>query len=320
MPEGDTLHRTAATLRRALVGHSVTRFDSAFPHLLRMDEDHGIVGRQVGSVESRGKHLLIDFEPWRASDLVVATTRPCRGAARVDGEQHVVLRSHMRMSGSWHVYRPGERWQRAPSHMRVLIETAPFVAVAFDVHDAACAVVEGEGARAGRSSGFAIVDALGPDVLAPDFDQAEATRRACASRRATVSEVLLDQREVAGIGNVFKSEVLFLARWSPFAEPARLDARAWGEVWRTARELMQRNAGAVRSGAFGRARSSRITTGRLDPSAALWVYGRAGRACRVCGTAISYRRLEPGGRSTYWCARCQHRGAPFVAPIDEPPR
>src|SRR5918992_4664013 len=109
MPEGDTIFRAARTLDRALAGRVVTRFESVFPHLARVDGNRPIRGRIIERVTSRGKHLLM----WFSGDLV--------------------LRTHMRMNGSWHIYRPGERWQRPRHDMRIVVATDSFEAVAFTV-------------------------------------------------------------------------------------------------------------------------------------------------------------------------------------------
>src|SRR5215204_4714097 len=179
MPEGDTIYRSAHTLDRALARRVVTRFDSVLPALTRIDEDAPIAGRTVQRVWSQGKHLLIEF----SGDLV--------------------LRTHMRMSGSWHLYRPGERWQRRPSSMRVRIDTSTWVAVAFNVP-----VAEFLTARTlARSE---VMTTLGPDLLSDTFDRDDALARLAGAGVRPIADVLLDQRVVAGIGNVFKSEVLFL--------------------------------------------------------------------------------------------------------------
>ncbi len=189
MPEGDTIFRAARTLHRALAGKVVTRFDTAYAPLARVHDDTPITGRTIEAVEARGKHLVMRF----SGDLA--------------------LRTHMRMHGSWHIYRPGERWQRPPREMRVLVGTADFVAVGFNVPDA-----EFEAASdVGRRDAIA---RLGPDLLAPDFDAAEAVRRLQARGDMTIAEALLDQRALAGIGNVFKSEVLFEGGVEPFATVA----------------------------------------------------------------------------------------------------
>src|SRR5262245_19418442 len=146
MPEGDTIFRAAQTLQRALGGASVTRFESVYPALTRVDHARPLAGRTIESVESRGKHVLMTF----SGDLV--------------------LRTHMRMHGSWHLYRPGERWHRPRRDMRILIVTAAFEAVGFNIPDAEFVTVR-------ELTHHAKLGALGPDLAATDFDRAEAGRR-----------------------------------------------------------------------------------------------------------------------------------------------
>ena len=272
MPEGDTIFRAARTLHRALAGKVVTRFDTAYAPLARVHDDTPITGRTIEAVEARGKHLLMRF----SGDLV--------------------LRTHMRMHGSWHIYRPGERWQRPPLEMRVLVETADFVAVGFNVPDAEFEAASDVGARDAIAS-------LGPDLLAPDFDAAEAVRRLQARGDMTIAEALLDQRALAGIGNVFKSEVLFEGGVEPFVRVATLaDHRLSALVDIARRQLAVNVSGAI-------AGHGRRTTGRLAPAEGLWVYGRGGRPCRRCGTPISFAKQGVGARPTYWCPNCQ-QGTP----------
>jgi endonuclease VIII len=271
MPEGDTIHRAARTLHAALGGQRVERFESVFPHLARVDADTPIAGRQIERVEARGKHLLM----WLEGGLV--------------------LRTHMRMHGSWHIYRPGERWQRPRHEMRIVIETASYVAVAFTVPVAefvAAGVVDREGP----------VAELGPDPLGDDFDAAAAVARLQARADMEIADALLDQRAIAGIGNVFKSEILFAARLSPFTPVGALDAAALARIVTIAERQMRANVGDATSAA---AAGGRRTTNRLDPSARLWVYGRRGLPCRRCGTPIQRAKQGPDARSTYWCQRCQ---------------
>lgn len=272
MPEGDTLFRAARTLHRALAGKPVVRFETVRAQLSRVDDDAPIVGRTVERVDSHGKHLLIAF----SGDLV--------------------LRTHMRMAGSWHVYRPGERRQRPRSAIRVVVETADFQAVAFDVP-----VAEFRTAR--ELALDPAVASLGPDVLAPGFDEAEAVRRLRDALGA--GEALVDQRALAGIGNVFKSEICFAERVHPFTSVAVLDDATLLRLVRTARRFLGMNV--LGSSGSGQVTSSglRGTTRRGDPSARLWVYGRAGKPCRVCGEAIVLERRGPRARSTYSCLRCQ---------------
>jgi endonuclease-8 len=274
MPEGDTIFRAARTLHRALAGKQVVRFETVLAQLSRVDDDAPIAGRTVERVRSVGKHLLIDL----SGDLV--------------------LRTHMRMAGSWHVYRPGERWQRPRSAMRVVVETADFQAVAFDVP-----VAEFRTARElGRDPALA---ALGPDVLDPRFDEAEAVRRLRERGALAVADALVDQRALAGIGNVFKNEVCFEERVHPFAPVAALDDATLLRLVRTARRFLGMNV--LESSGSGMVTSPglRRTTGHGDPAARLWVYGRVGEPCRVCGAQIRLERTGLQARSTYFCPRCQ---------------
>ena len=254
MPEGDTIFRAARTLHRALAGRTVTRFDSVFSKLTRANDDLNIPGRTVVRVNARGKHLLI----WFSGDLV--------------------LRTHMRMHGSWHIYRPGERWQRPRADMRILIGTPEYEAVAFSVP-----VAELTSAR-DLEREPAVRD-LGPDILAERFDTAGAVSRIEAMPEADIADALLDQHAVAGIGNIFKSESLFAARVDPFARVGMLSREDIARVVDAARRLMRASA--------------------IERPAGLSVYGRAGRPCRRCGTLISRAKQGEDARVTYWCERCQ---------------
>lgn len=282
MPEGDTIFRAARTLHRALAGHAVARFETTLAPLARVHDDAPITGRVVERVDAMGKHLLMHFT-----------------AARLDGERPpagamadaLVLRTHMRMSGSWHVYRPGEAWQRSPRSARIVVGTSAFVAVAF-------AVPVAEFVPAARLGRHAVLGTLGPDVLKPDFDERDAARRRAASTRPTAAEALLQQQAVAGLGNVYKSELLFLAGVSPFAPPAGVSDDDWRGMMREARRLLLVNVGEA-------AGAARRTTGSADPTRRLFVYGRQGRPCLRCGTTIRMRRHGDEQRSTYWCPTCQ---------------
>jgi|KBSMisStandDraft_5_1062788.scaffolds.fasta_scaffold00098_50 endonuclease-8 len=267
MPEGDTIFRAARTLHRALAGKQVVRFETALAQLSRVDDDAPIAGRTVTGVRSVGKHLLLEF----SGDLV--------------------LRTHMRMAGSWHIYRPGERWRRPRASMRVVVETADFQAVAFDVPVA-------EFGTALELARDPAVASLGPDVLAEDFDEAEAVRRLRERSALGIGDALLDQRALAGIGNVFKSEVCFAERVHPFTPVSLLDDATLLRLVRTARSFLKMNVVAS-SGA------GMVTTRRTDPSARLCVYRRAGEACRVCSELIVIERRGPQARSTYFCPKCQ---------------
>lgn len=245
----------------------MVRFETALAQLSRVDDDAPIAGRTVTGVRSVGKHLLLEF----SGDLV--------------------LRTHMRMAGSWHIYRPGERWRRPRASMRVVVETADFQAVAFDVPVA-------EFGTALELARDPAVASLGPDVLAEDFDEAEAVRRLRERSALGIGDALLDQRALAGIGNVFKSEVCFAERVHPFTPVSLLDDATLLRLVRTARSFLKMNVVAS-SGA------GMVTTRRTDPSARLCVYRRAGEACRVCSELIVIERRGPQARSTYFCPKCQ---------------
>jgi endonuclease-8 len=288
MPEGDAIFRTARTLDRALAGGVIVNFESVLPALTRVHEDTPITGRVVERVEAAGKHVLM----------------------RLSGD--LVLRTHMRMNGSWHIYRPGERWRRPRRDMRIVVATAQFVAVAFSVPVAEFLVSTGT-----RSAGTpprsasaqtrsierqADLRNIGPDLLGEAFDEDEAMRRVRARGREAIADVLLNQRVVAGIGNVYKSEVLFICRVSPFAAAADVADDRVRELLRTARKLLQANvttlSGITTYLGYRRAR------GRAE-SERRYVYGRARRPCRRCGAPIRVRAQGPHARLTYWCPQCQ---------------
>lgn len=329
MPEGDTIFRAARTLQRALGGQRVTRFEAQYAQLARVHDDAPITGRVVERVEARGKHLLVHLSgvAERGSPIAHRESRtgerapggdaPTSGDAELasgrEGDEGsrrtrpgwsgpLVLRTHMLMSGSWHIYRVGERWQRSPAGARVVVGTEAFVAVAFTVPIA-------EFVRASELEGEGPIGRLGPDVLSPEFDAAEAQRRLSTSVRPTVAEALLEQRSVAGIGNVYKSELLFLANVWPFLPPSSVSDAQWTRLLRDAQVLLRANV--VDPGAAGvlTYRGMRRTTGRTNPEQRLYVYGRQGQPCRRCGAVIEVRHHGEHNRSTYWCPRCQPRPA-----------
>ncbi len=274
MPEGDTIFRAARTLHRALAGKQVVRFETGLAQLARVDDDAPIAGRTVTGVRSVGKHLLVEL----SGDLV--------------------LRTHMRMAGSWHIYRPGERWQRPRASMRVLLETADFQAVAFDVP-----VAEFRTARElARDPALA---SLGPDVLDAGFDEEEAVRRLRERATLAIGDALLDQRALSGIGNVFKAEVCFVQRVNPFTPVSALGEVTLLGLVRTARRFLRMNVLESSGAGMVTYTGLRRTTRRGDPSARLWVYGRAGEPCRRCGEPIVIERRGPHARPTYFCPGCQ---------------
>ena len=269
MPEGDTLFRTAAGLRPYLVGRRVTAARTGGPGAV--PQVSRIVGSEITAVEALGKNLLIRFD------------------------NGLEVRTHLKMNGSWHRYRPGERWRRPPARARLVIEVPGAVAVCFDAP-----VVELLEQRA--EAIHPSIGRLGPDLLARDFDAAEALRRLRDPARAAlqIAEALVDQRALAGIGNVYRSEVLWLERIAPSTLVADLDDETLSRLVATARRLLLANAERGRG-------PERVTTG-ADRRAfgPLYAYGRAGRPCRRCGTAIaSTRHGRDLPRTTYWCPTCQ---------------
>jgi endonuclease-8 len=255
MPEGDTIFRTATTLRRVLDGREITAFEAPGRR-----GPLPLPGERVARVESRGKHLLIAFE----------------GGA--------ILHTHMQMDGTWHVYRPGERWWHPRSRARVIIRTADMVAVCFDAP-----VVEL--LTAPELERHPQIRALGPDLCYDDPDIDEALRRMASLDPATpVGVAMLDQRVAAGVGNVYKSELLFACGVDPFAPIGDLDEPTRRRLFETASRLLRLNleGGPRRTVREGVA-----------------VYERGGRPCRHCGTLIQSRRQGETGRSTWWCPSCQ---------------
>jgi endonuclease-8 len=273
MPEGDTIFRAARTLHRALAGKQVTAFESMLPALNRINEDTPLAGRTIERVHSRGKHLLIHF----SGDLV--------------------LRTHMRMNGSWHIYRPGEKWQRPRRDMRILLTTADFEAVGFNIP-----VAEFMSERAVAKN--AALRSLGPDVLADDFDATKVLENLRARSQSEIAEALLNQRVLAGLGNVYKSEVLFMCGINPFERVGLLSDADLTSVVDASRRVLKTN---VSEGLELMTTYSglRRTTGRSDPRDRLWVYGRARLPCRRCGMLIRVQKQGPEARLTYWCPRCQ---------------
>jgi len=252
MPEGDTILRSAQTLERALAGKRVVKFESVYPQLdSRLEAP--LVGQTVARVHANGKHLLIDFS----------------------GGQ--TLRTHMRMNGSWHIYRRGEKWQRPHRDMRIVLATDDYEAVAFRVPEAE--IVKNV-ARHDR------LRALGPDILGDDFDLAEARRRLRARPEEEIGNVLLNQRVIAGIGNIYKSESLFLAGVLRFHRVDELTEAQLDAIVESARTLMRASVAA--------------TTGVRR-----WVYERPGRLCRRCRTPIEFQKQGLDARCTYWCPNCQ---------------
>lgn len=274
MPEGDTIFRAARAMHRALAGKPVTEFRSVLPALNRIDEDAPVAGRTIDAVRAAGKHLLIEF----SGDLI--------------------LRTHMRMNGSWHLYRPGERWRRPNSDMRVVISTPEFVAVGFRIPVA-------EFLTSKTAKRQTDLRRIGPDLLGEDFDEDEVIRRIGERSGLAIADVLLNQRVVAGMGNVYKSEVLFLCGVSPFRAIESVDEMTLRRVLGKARDMLAANVVDGTTAAIVTYTGFRRTTGRSDSGERLWVYARGGKPCRRCGTKIESAKQGPDARVTYWCPTCQ---------------
>ncbi|HET7676873.1 MAG TPA: DNA-formamidopyrimidine glycosylase family protein [Candidatus Limnocylindrales bacterium] len=273
MPEGDTLQRTAAALREILEGRELVAARGRRP-------DAGVerlTGRRVAAVHSVGKHLLIDV----AGGLT--------------------LHTHLGLHGSWHRYRHGERWRRPASRAAVVLETAAALAVCFDP-----ATVELVETRALPL--HPRLASLGPDLLDPAADPQAIQRRLREVSRGgmPVGEALLDQRLMAGLGNVYRSEVCFIERVDPATPVKALDDVTLGRLVRTAMALLRANTA-------GGARVTTPDASGAPPGAALrargggrlWVYGRTGRPCRRCGTLVRSRVAGTTPRRAYWCPTCQ---------------
>lgn len=274
MPEGDTIFRAARTLRRALAGQVVTGFESNLPKLSRVDYDSPVVGRTLDDVNSHGKWMLMHF----SGDLVLLT--------------------HMLMSGSWHIYRPREKWQRKPADMRVLIKTERIWAVAFNVPIAEFHNTD----TLRRRPGFRD---LGQDVLSDDFDATQSVEALRARGDLEIGDALLSQSIVAGLGNVFKSEVCFACKINPFRRVANLGVEQLACLVETARKFLDANVTDTSGDQIVTYSGMRRTTGRSNHEERLWVYGRRNQPCRLCGTPIQSRKQGPDARTTFWCPTCQ---------------
>jgi endonuclease VIII len=273
LPEGDTIFRAARTLNRALAGQTITRFETGLAELSQIDRDEPIAGRAVERVHAAGKHLLITLSG------------------------NLTLRTHMRMNGSWHVYRPGEAWQLPRRAMRIVIETADWVAVAFNVYDA-------EFVPTAKLARHQQVATLGPDLLG-DFDIDRALALVRLTGATPIRDVLLNQRVLAGLGNVYKSEILFLCSIHPDTPSDAVSVDEWRSLMALAQKLLNANVADASGAQIVTYSGLRRTTGRMNQSDRLWVYGRRGQPCRKCGTPIASRKDGDDARVTYWCPSCQ---------------
>lgn len=258
MPEGDTIHRAAARLRPALEGHVLTRFEAP-----RLVGERPKVGERIERVEARGKHLLMTFEGG------------------------LVLRTHMKMTGSWHLYRDGERWRKGAHLARAVVGAdSGWVAVCFQAPVVETFHVAGAAPD--------VLATLGPDLLAqpPDLDAAVERFGRLTTADTEIADALLDQRIAAGIGNVYKSEVLFLHGIHPFTPAAAVTSDEVRRIYDTSSRLLRANLDTAR---------------RVTYQGGVAVYGRAGQPCPRCGTLVELARQGDLARVTYWCPNCQPR-------------
>jgi endonuclease-8 len=271
VPEGDTVWNTARVLHRALAGRRLVASDFRVPQLATTD----LAGWTVLESVSRGKHLLLRLDAAQA------------------GAEPLTLHSHLRMDGAWRAYANGQRWAARPAHLiRVVLRTDDHVVVGYHLHELKLVPTAAESTVVGH---------LGPDLLGPDWDQAEAVRRLRERADRMVGDALLDQRNLAGIGNLYKAETLFLrgvSPWTPVSDVPDLDG-----LVALAQRLLKANLG----------RWNQSTTGSLRRGEEVYVFERAGKRCRRCGTPI--RRATQGDRAgyeriSYWCPTCQPGPAP----------
>lgn len=236
----------------------------------RLVGDRPAPGCTVERVEAVGKHLLVHFDTG------------------------LTLQTHLRMSGSWHLYRTGERWRKAPRLARVVIEVEGWAAVCFSAPVVRTFRPAAPGGPLGTAS--SPVAHLGPDVCLaePDLDAGLSRMAQLTSPDDEIGPVLLDQRVVSGIGNVYKSEVLFACGVSPFTPVRYLGPETKRRLLATAHRLLRANLGS----------GGRVTTG-LAGGGGVAVYGRQRQPCLRCGTPVLMRRQGSQARSTYWCPTCQ---------------
>jgi endonuclease-8 len=319
LPEGDTIYRAARALNQALSGRTVTGFETGLAKLASVNDDTPLIGRVIEKVESRGKWCLMYF----SGDLILVT--------------------HMLMSGSWHLYRTGERWRMPRRAMRVVVKAgakgslsdlspthamephewgtgssgqgeigAGWEAVAFNVP-----IAEFHTARSLERSSQ--VPKLGPDILSGEFtvDTGIARLEAYAQEHpeAEVGVTLLNQRVLAGLGNVYKSEVAFAARVNPWRRMATVTRAEMERMVEFSLRYMQANVIDGKGDGIVTYAGNRRTTARMDKEERLWVYGRQGQECRRCGTMIMSRKQGEQARSTYWCPECQPWVGDGIAPV-----
>ena len=288
MPEGDTIYRAARALQKAIGGKVVTGFETGLAKLARVNDDAPLAGRMVERVESRGKWCLIFF----SGDLILVT--------------------HMLMSGSWHLYRTAEKWWMGKDRMRVVVRTADWEAVGFNIP-----VAEFHTARSLERSSQ--VPKLGPDILADEFTVESGVARLAEYARenpeAEIAVVLLNQRVLAGLGNVYKSEVAFAAGVNPFRVMRTITPREMEMMVEVSQRYMKANVVDGAGDGIVTYSGNRRTTHSSNREERLWVYGRQGQECRRCGTKVMMRKQGVQARSSYWCPECQPWVGVGAAPV-----
>lgn len=261
MPEGDTIHKIAKWLAPRLEGRRLRQVSMADPLAVM-----SCAGRRVAAVRALGKHLFVELDNAKA------------------------IRSHLGMYGSWHFYPPGETWSKPRSRASLVLRTAESDYVCFNAKEVEVVSIAGVRDR--------IIDArLGPDLIGEEIDPAELVERARQIMEPDdlVADVLLDQRVACGIGNVYKSEILFLQGCLPHGYLENVADDVLEACYATAADLLRRNLGG----------GKRVTRFDNDDAGRLWVYGRTGLPCHACDTPIASQRLGKHHRGTYWCPRCQ---------------
>jgi endonuclease-8 len=278
MPEGDTIYRAARAMQRVLAGKLVTGFDTGLALLARVNDDTPLVGRTVEKVEARGKWCLVNF----SGDLILVT--------------------HMLMSGSWHLYRIGEKWWMGKDRMRVAISVDGWQAVGFNIP-----VCEFHTARSLER--HTQIPKLGIDVLSDEYTVeggvAAMARYGAEYPEAEIAVVLLNQRVMAGLGNVYKSEVAFAAGVNPFRPVSSITPKEMEVMADVSQRYMKANVMDGAGDGIVTYSGNRRTTHSMDREERLWVYGRQGQECRRCGAIVMMRKQGEQVRSTYWCPECQ---------------
>ncbi len=292
MPEGDTIYRSARAMQRAIGGKLCTGFEAGLAPLARVNDDAPLAGRMVEKVEAQGKWLLVHF----SGDLILVT--------------------HMLMSGSWHLYKTGEKWWMGKDRMRAVIRTADWQAVAFNVP-----VAEFHTARS--LARYSQIPKLGVDALSEGYTVEKGVAKlreyGMTNPEAEIAVVLLNQRVIAGLGNVYKSEVAFAAGVNPFRAMSTMTDRELEVMAEVSQKWLKVNVIDGAGDGIVTYSGNRRTMNSSNREDRLWVYGRQGQECRRCGAVVEMRKQGEQARSTYWCGGCQPwiaaSGQAGVAPV-----